>query len=218
MSINPFDNIPSDVVAALSALTSGADASAEYGMSRVRRWWGYVDKTDARYIKQCLITPELKFDDEFKYFDANGQEQKTRAIRVQFNYTLLLDDDTTHEQEGDPMLITYCELNTLPEGKDSGGPRVRARMMNDRLATCCAALLGVDPSGWKAAYSGKGGWLGILREIYNRHLQLKASGSHLHAEVEFTIQNRKYKDKKTGEEKTTVNGTDVIRKLISGTA
>jgi len=218
MSTNPFDNIPNDVVAALSALTSGADASAEYGMSRVRRWWGYVDKQDTRYTKNCLITPELKFDDEFKYYDANGNECKVKAFKVQFNYTLLLDDGTTHEQEGEPMLIPFIPIDSIPEGKDSGGPRARARMMQDRLATDCAALMGVDPAGWKAAYNGKGGWQGILRDIWNRYNQLVSSGSSLTAEVEFTISNRKYKDKKTGEDKHTVNGTDVIRKLTSGTA
>jgi len=117
MSTNPFDNIPNDVVAALSALTSGADASAEYGMSRVRRWWGYVDKQDTRYTKNCLITPELKFDDEFKYYDANGNECKVKAFKVQFNYTLLLDDGTTHEQEGE----IEVEVEGVRDGLEEGG-------------------------------------------------------------------------------------------------
>jgi hypothetical protein len=219
MSTNPFDNIPNDVVSALTALTGGADASAEYGMSRVRRWFGFEEGKDTRYTKTCLVTPDLKFDDEFRYFDNAGTECKVKAFRVQFSYTLMLDGGQTHEQEGEPIVLPYCDINTLPEGdKAGGGPRARARMMQDRLATDCAALMGVDPAGWKAAFLGKGGWLGVLREIYNRHSALVSTGSGITAEVEFTINFREYTDRKTNEKKKSTNGTDVIRKLLSGAA
>ena len=219
MSSNPFDNIPNDIVNSLAALTGGADASAEYGMSRVRRWYKYQDGKDERYEANCMVTPEFKFDDEFRYFNDKKEEVKAKGFRVQFSYRLLLDNGSVHEQDGEPMILPFTDISTLPEGdKAGGGPRARARMMQDRLATDCAALMGVDPAGWKTAFLGKGGWMGVLRDIWDRHQQLTAAGSGINANVEFTIANREYTDRQTNEKKKTVNGTDVIRKLLSGTA
>lgn len=208
-------NIPAAVAERLKALTGGANANTDFGLSRITSWPGYPNP---RTTVEADVSFEVKWDDKFFYYPG-GQKAEKDAFSVTFSFVQTNDaQGVRHEFVGMPMTIPFDRAGF--QGVKDDKANKTADMAEARLATCLAAALSLDNAEWKARFQATG-WGGMFEALDARIKALEASASRLNCKVDLTIDKFPKRNDdgtlKPGEKDapTGVSGKDVIRECMN---